>query len=222
MTQGRASHWVMRPGGPARAELRLIDYQGRIAFLKSFDHTPWWFRWSVAWWLIRREAAAYRALAGVEGVPQMYGRRRRTSLVIELVDGRSCFACAPREFEDSFFDGLHHLLERIRARGVLHGDVKRNVIRGDDGRPWLVDFGASWVMLRHLPGARRPVMALAARYDARAVAKLKALVAPHLMTDADHRAIDMRLPLESVVEACEVTLRRAAQWLAARSTTNPS
>ena len=68
---------------------------------------------------------------------------------------------------------------------MLHGDIKRNVIRGQDGCPALVDFAASFVLLRYIPGLRAPVMRLAAQYDRRAVAKLKTLVAPQLLTDAE-------------------------------------
>jgi hypothetical protein len=214
VTPGESSRWTMRAGAPARAELTLIDHRGRVALLKSFDHTPSLFRWLVGSLLIRREAAAYSALDGIRGVPRLLERTGPTALVVELVDGRSCFACRSDDFDSAFFDRLSELLGHIRARGVLHGDVKRNVIRGQDGNPWLVDFGASFVLLRYLPSVRSPVMQLAAQYDRRAVAKLKALVAPRLVTDADRRLMDTPLPYESVVKKCEVALRGVTQWVA--------
>lgn len=213
MTPDRSARWVMRAGTPARAELTLIDHGGRVALLKSYDHTPWLFRWTIGRRLTRREAAAYRALAGIRGVPGLLERRGSTALVVELVDGRSCFACRPNEFDAAFFDRLTELLGHLRARGVLHGDIKRNVIRGQDGHPWLVDFGASFGWLRYLPWLRSPLMELAARYDRRAVAKLKVIVAPHLLSDADRRHIDTPLPFQALVRSGEMILRQARQRL---------
>lgn len=204
----------MRAGAPARAELTLIDHQGRVALLKSFDHSPSVFRWFVGSPLIRREAAAYLALDGVRGVPRLLERRGPTAFVVELVDGRSCFACRSDEFDDAFFDKLSELLDHIRARGVLHGDVKRNVIRGQDGQPCLVDFGASFVLLRHLAWLRAPLMRVAAQYDRRAVAKLKTLVAPQLLTETDRQILTAPLPYEPIVKTCEAALRSLTQWVA--------
>jgi RIO-like serine/threonine protein kinase len=220
MTSGASSRWVMRAGAPARAELTLIDYRGRVALLKSFDHSAWLFRWSAGRLLTQREAAAYVALDGIRGVPRLLERRGATALVLELVDGRSCFACRADEFDDAFFDRLTALLEQVRSRGVLHGDVKRNVIRGQDGFPWLVDFAASIALLRYVPVLRDRVMRVAAQYDRRAVAKLKTLVAPHLLTEADRRHLDAPPPYASVVKACERVLRGITQWVA--GVRNPS
>lgn len=214
VTPADSSRWTMRAGAPARAELTLIDHQGRVALLKSFDHTPSFFRWFVGSLLIRREAAAYTALDGIRGVPRLLDRRGPTAFVVELVDGRSCFACRSDEFDEAFFDRLSELLDHIRSRGVLHGDVKRNVIRGQDGQPCLIDFGASFVLLRHLPWLRAPLMRVAAQYDRRAVVKLKALVAPRLLTETDRQLLTMPLPYETFVKKCEVALRTVTQRVA--------
>lgn len=213
MTSGGSSRWVMRAGAPAKAELSLVDHGGRVALLKSFDHTPGLFRWLVGSLLTRREAAAYVALDGIPGVPRLLQRRGPAAFVVELVDGRSCFACRTDEFDAAFFDRLTELLGHIRSRGVLHGDIKRNVIRGQDGRPWLVDFGASFVLPWYVPWCRTPLMRLAAQYDSRAVSKLKSVVAPQLLTNADRKRLVTPLPFETVVKSGEFVLRRARQWV---------
>lgn len=192
----------MREGARAQAELVLIDHDGRVALLKSFDHTWWPFRWTIATLLVRREASAYAALDGIPGVPRLLERRGLTAFVVELVDGRHCFACRADEFDAAFFDRLHELLDRVRSRGVLHGDVRRNVIVGQDGRPWLVDFGASFRPPRYMPWRKR-LLAIGAQYDKRAVLKLKSAVAPQLVTDADRQHLAAPMPFESVVDPAE-------------------
>jgi len=201
----------MREGGTAQAALTLIDHCGRVALLKSFDHTGWWFRRVVGPLLIGREAAAYAALDGIPGVPRLLERKGRTSLVVELIDGRSCFACAASEFDARFFEQLDDLLASIRARGVVHGDVKRNVIRGQDGRPCLVDFGASFVLGQRFPWLTASLMNVAEKYDRRAVVKLKAATAPHLMTEADHERVAAQLPFERLVRSGEFFLKWVRQ-----------
>jgi RIO-like serine/threonine protein kinase len=215
VTPGQSSQWVMRAGAHAEAELTLIDHHGRVALLKSFDHTRWLFRWTIARLLTYREASAYVALDGIRGVPRLLERRGPTAFVVELVDGRSCFACRAEEFDDTFFEQLSDLLEHIRSRGILHGDVSRNVINGQDGRPWVVDFGASFMLARHIPWLRARLTNVGAHYDRRAVAKLKSIVAPQLMSDADRKQLAAPMPFESVVEPIERVLSAVRRWVMA-------
>lgn len=53
-----------------------------------------------------------------------------------LMAGREARACAR-------LGGVPRLLARLRARGVLHGDVKRNALVTPAGGAAIVDFGAS-------------------------------------------------------------------------------
>lgn len=205
----------MREGTGTQASLALIHYAGRTALLKSFDHTSGLFRRLAGTRLIDREATAYARLEGVEGVPRMLDRPGRTSLIVTLVDGLSCGACRPDQLDAVFFDQLAAVLAATRARGVLHGDVKRNVIRAPDGRPWLVDFGASFVIGRGLAWLRPQIVRVAGQYDARAISKLKRDVAPHLLTADDHGRLTTPLPFSRVVKSAEWILqcgRQGVEW----------
>ena len=58
-------------------------------------------------------------------------------------------------------------------------------------------------------------MALAARYDERSIARLKARVAPGLLTPRERDLVDAVMPLERVVKVGERLLRRAGRLVGA-------
>ncbi len=207
---------LLRAGAPAHAEVWLIDYAGQPAVLKSYAHGGWLFRTIAGAHLIRREAAAYRRLDGVMGVPRLLARMGRDALVVEHIEGRNCTADAPRPLDADFFAALSDILRASRAHGVLHGDVKRNVLCAGDGRPWLVDFGASFVIGAWLRPLRPLILRVAAVYDQRTVAKLKRQIAPQLLTADELRLLDARLPFEGTVKRGERLLRWGTQWIKRR------
>ena len=50
-----------------------------------------------------------------------------------------------KKLSKEFFEELWVLVERIHRRGVAHCDLKRapNILLGDDGKPYLVDWSAA-------------------------------------------------------------------------------
>jgi hypothetical protein len=126
----------------------------------KFNRVQYIFGLPMAWvgrWLACREAAAFRQLAGLEGIPTLCGdvydedRRLANAVAHDYVPGHPL---APRERpDDDFFPRLLRLVEVVHGRAVAYVDLhkRENVIVGDDGRPWLVDFQ---VCFRLPPGWR--------------------------------------------------------------------
>lgn len=107
--------------------------------------------WPAAWvgaWLAGREARIYRALRGVRGIPAFAGTWGRCGMAHEYVAGHSL--SRNEKVSDEFFDQLENLLREVHARDMAYVDLEKcaNVLVGDDGRPWLIDFQISW----HWPG----------------------------------------------------------------------
>jgi RIO-like serine/threonine protein kinase len=116
-------------------------------------------------YLARRERAIYRLLAGIGGVPELHPEAGPNWFLHRWIPGRplSRRAAVP----PGFFDDLERLLGQVHARGVAYADLSKrsNVIVGDDGRAYLVDFqisatglAARWLMredLFHLAKLRR-------------------------------------------------------------------
>lgn len=97
--------------------------------------------------LAEREIRFYRLMAGTPGVPGLLGPIGRTGLLHEFVRGR------PLGRNDAvgpdFFDQLMALLAAMHARHIAYVDLnkRQNILVGDDGRPYLIDFQISL----HLP-----------------------------------------------------------------------
>ncbi len=99
-------------------------------------------------WLARlltnNEAAIYRTLEGLEGVPRYLGPVGSNGYAIEYIDARPLdhFDKPPK----GFFDRLLALMRQVHARGVAYTDANKrsNILVRPDGRPALVDYQISF------------------------------------------------------------------------------
>jgi hypothetical protein len=105
----------------------------------------------LGWLITRHEAALYESLHDLPGVPRFIGLwegrsggRPTIGLVHEFVTGHDLL---PRErVDDLFFHRLSELLAAIHRRGVAYVDLNKseNILVGDDGKPYLIDFQISY------------------------------------------------------------------------------
>ncbi len=107
---------------------------GRGAILKARQAT------------LEREYSAYQQLQGVEGVPACFGMLADKYLLMDFVDGVP-FREASWQDRDRWFAELLKIIRAFHARGVSHGDLKSksNLIAGHDGKPYVIDFGTTFV-----------------------------------------------------------------------------
>ena len=137
---------TIRDGRGASAGIKLLrDDNGHRAVLKNFSHRGTLFRRTAGAFMAGREIAAYRRLRSVQGVPRLVARVGADGLLTEYIE---CFPPenSPGGLSNEFFEGLRETLRSLRKRGVIHGDICRNVRIDSIGRPWLMDFGASFVV----------------------------------------------------------------------------
>ncbi|MBK8268713.1 MAG: hypothetical protein IPK83_10595 [Planctomycetes bacterium] len=94
--------------------------------------------------LARREMRLLNATAGLEGIPKCLGAIMRTGLVRRFVDGAP--VSKDSKLDDNFFPRLSKLLDEIHARDMAYVDLEKreNILLGEDGRPYLIDFQISW------------------------------------------------------------------------------
>lgn len=90
------------------------------------------------------EIGIFEKLQGVAGVPAFLGRYGRTGFLHAFVPGEPLTPQHP--FTPKFFDDLHQLFTDIHARGIAYVDSNKreNILFGDDGKPWLIDFQISF------------------------------------------------------------------------------
>lgn len=94
--------------------------------------------------LTRREARVYRALDGTPGIPRFIGVvGRDAGFLHEFVPGHPLGR--HETVADTFFAELRALLTHLHERDIAYVDLnkRQNILVGDDGRPYLIDFQIS-------------------------------------------------------------------------------
>ena len=93
------------------------------------------------------EAAMLRCVEGLSGVPKLRGKPSETVVARDFIKGRPLHR--DMRVDDEFFPRLLELLGNIHARGVAYVDLEKaeNILVGDDGRPYLIDFQVAF----HVP-----------------------------------------------------------------------
>ncbi|MGN6547554.1 MAG: hypothetical protein ACTHK7_21050 [Aureliella sp.] len=99
--------------------------------------------------LARREQYFLKTLAGICGIPRVFDH--------VIADGQTCDNAVAHEFipgtplslaqnlPSDFFDNVETLLGQLHSRRIAYVDLHKqeNVIVGDDGHPYLIDFQVS-------------------------------------------------------------------------------
>jgi hypothetical protein len=124
-----------------------------------------WFGRLVA----RHERGLLERLRDVEGVPavagavQNQGRRLPNAVARAFIGGHPL--ARHERVDDAFFPALRQLLETLHRRKIAYVDLhkRENIIVGEHGQPWLIDFQISLAWPRGVP--RWPVFELLRRSD---------------------------------------------------------
>ena len=97
--------------------------------------------------LTGREVHMYEQVQDLAGVPRLIGRVGQTGFLHAYVPGRPLGR--EDEVSDTFFDELQQMLATIHGRDMAYVDLnkRQNVLLGEDGKPYLIDFQISL----HLP-----------------------------------------------------------------------
>ncbi len=173
-------------GVGAKADVLVVAVEGGSVIVKDFAGRSWWGR-RLGRIQIRREAAAYRWLSGVDGIPVFVGSIDNLALAIENVDGeRLAFAQLDPSQAARCLAALRVILDGIHARGVVHNDLRgrENVLLRRDGRLAVIDLAAA-VRLRPGSLAHRLFFRRLAATDEAAYLKWKGMIAPGSYSDAD-------------------------------------
>ncbi|MCX7599595.1 MAG: hypothetical protein N2512_12130 [Armatimonadetes bacterium] len=203
---------VLRPAEAARPEVRLEDWDGLLVVVKDYRVNATPVKLSVGKYLVARETAAHKRLAGLEGISEAVETGNPYVFASHYVEGWPAPE-VPDRLTPAFFEQLYGLVAAIHSRGMAHGDLKRlqNILVRPDGRPAVVDFGAA------IMSGSNPLVALVLGYiqddDLRAVAKLKQRHAPHLLTDTERQLLAHRPLAERVWRWLRAYLRPQLQRL---------
>jgi len=94
--------------------------------------------------IANHEIRIYKALQGLPGIPKYLGETAPNGFVHEFIPGVDLHAELPLTAE--FFEQLAQMLRDLQARHIAYVDTNKreNILYGEDGRPWLIDFQISY------------------------------------------------------------------------------
>ena len=150
--------------------------------LRKLDGVPWYAR-PIAWFLARKEVRGLRAVAGIEGVPELL-RVDRVGLLRSWSQGTPLQLAKPDSA--AWYHDAKRLLREMRARGVAHNDIAKpqNWLMTPEGRAAVIDFQLASVHPRKGRWFR-----LLAREDLRHLLKQKRAFAPGLLVPSERRVL---------------------------------
>ncbi|MDH7600517.1 MAG: RIO1 family regulatory kinase/ATPase [Armatimonadota bacterium] len=202
-----------------RPDLRLVQFEDRRIIVKDFNRSDRLFRAIVGPVLIRRELGALRILDGLPGIPRLVGEVDRYALAMEHIPGRSLDRVEPGTLPQEFYDNLLQVVDQMHARGIAHCDLRSrgNVVLGDDGKPYIVDFAACVFRGRGLNPFIRWVFEQFVLADRNAVLLIKQRLSPELLTDEDRSQLAQELPYERPAKFIGQNVRKLTRILLTRT-----
>lgn len=178
--------YLPAPGSPADARRVVVKINRRVGMLGL----P--LRWT-GWKLRRREVRAYAKLQDLPNVPRLLGPVADTGFVHSYVEGEPLRK--GRAVPDGFFDELMRLIDTLNERKLAYLDTNKpeNILLGNDGRPYLIDFQISLDADAWWPRwLGRWMLRSAYRADVYHVLKQKKRFRPDLVTAAELQRIEDR------------------------------
>jgi len=157
--------------------------------MKDWSNRPLLFR--VTWCRVAaaREIKVYEKLRGMRGVPQLICTLGYYGFIMEWLDARPLPRTKMRDLLGlKFFEQLTDLVEEMHGRGIAHGDLRRrNILRGLDGEPRLIDFETA-VHARDLTDGGR-IFKMVSKVDHITILKIRARYFPESLTNDEKRKL---------------------------------
>lgn len=215
------SHTVSRhrTAGSTRPDLRVVEWNGKRIAVKDFRYSSPAFRYVVGRILIRREYGALKKLIGVKGIPQLIKRIDAYAIAMEHIPHLDFDAVELNWLDDGFYESLRESVDMMHERGVAHCDLRTfgNVMVGEDGCPYIVDFAACVYRGKGINPITRWLFRQFVEADKYAALKVKRRFSPDRLTPEELKQLDTPLPLEKPAKAVGHFIRRVVKRIAARS-----
>ncbi|MBX3580572.1 MAG: serine/threonine protein kinase [Rhizobiaceae bacterium] len=186
------------------------DAPDRAAIRRIVTASPIWTR-PLAWWLARREIAALRAVAGIDGTPQLISVDAH-GLVRTWTDGAPLHLARPKDRQ--WYADAFRLLRQLRQANITHNDLAKapNWLMTPDGRAAVIDFQLA---SRHRRRGR--LYKMMAYEDFRHLLRQMNTFAPELMTPTARRwrarrSWPAQLWMSTVKPVYNTVTRRIFHW----------
>ena len=130
-----------------KADVEFYEVDDARIAVKTYGPRNFVARNTLGRWLIRREAAAFLAVTGIENVPGFFGRLGPFAIATRWVDAVPLKAHTDDLLDDEIFDRLALIVAEFHERGVALADLHhRDVLLADDGSLYVLDLATAWVV----------------------------------------------------------------------------
>lgn len=164
------------PGRNAtKADILVYRSGGVEIAVKDYGARPFLTRQLLGRYLIRREAAAYGAAAGISGLPRFLGRVGPFAIATEWIRARPLAGFGGERPDPACFERAGAILDELHGRGIALADLHhRDLLVADDGEVYIVDLATAWVLGRSPRGWRRRLFEHLRQQDQVALARMRA------------------------------------------------
>ena len=129
-----------------KADVEFHEIDGLRVAVKTYAPRNALARNTLGRWLIMLEAAAFRAVAGIDAVPEFVGRIGPFAIATRWVDAMPLKEHAGDLLDDDIFDRLAAIVDEFHQRGVALADLHhRDVLVAADGTLYVLDLATAWV-----------------------------------------------------------------------------
>jgi hypothetical protein len=165
---------LLRGRNRTKADVRVHRTPWGDIAIKDYGARPWVVRHTLGRFLIRREAAAYRAAGELHGLVRCFGRVGPFALATAWIEARTLAGCADGSVEVDRFDRLLGIVRGLHRRGIAVADLHyRDVLLVPDGTVRLIDLAMAFTLGGHPGRLRRAIFERLVEADLWAVARLR-------------------------------------------------
>jgi predicted Ser/Thr protein kinase len=183
---------VLIKGRFTKADVFITRSEGRRYVVKDYSQKGFWERNLVGLIVIGREARAYEALSGVEGLPPTFNRLSPYALAVEYLEGKDLGCFQRGEFGSEVIRQFERIIDELHKRGWVHLDLHRRTnILYVDGKIFIVDL-ASALHTGSIPLVGRCFTGIVGLADRLSLIKMKKIFGPELLTDWERRWLKLR------------------------------
>jgi predicted Ser/Thr protein kinase len=183
---------VLIKGRLLKADVFITRFCGQRFVVKDFGKKGFLERNLVGRMVIAREIRAYRALAGIDGLPSQFKRLSPFSIAVEYLEGKDLGGIVRGEIGPGAVLQFESIVEELHERGWVHLDLqRRSNILLVDGKVFVVDL-ASAVHPGSIPVVGRCLTRLLGFADRLSLIKMKNIYAPELITAREKKWLRLR------------------------------
>lgn len=186
------SEMVLIKGRFYKADVFVTRFGAERFIVKDYTQKGFWERNVVGRLVISREANAYAALTGINGLPERFKRLSPFAFALEYLEGKDLGAVEQNDIGPDVISQFERIVKEIHGRGWVHLDLHRRTnILLVNGKVYIVDLASAL----HPGGVLligRCLTRMISLADRLSLIKLKTIFAPQALTAQERTWLRIR------------------------------